>query len=107
VGGASRGAEISSASRRFSPRANASPVFPRGITKLDHLTSGFNRRAADPRRASSNGKNSAGAQYRGNVAVRGNKPVAIFSLEMSKESLLAAPASSDAQIDSPNSARAT
>jgi len=34
------------------------------------------------------------------VAVRGNKPVAIFSLEMSKESLLLRLLSSDAQIDS-------
>ena len=35
-----------------------------------------------------------------NVAVRGNKPVAIFSLEMSKESLLLRLLSADAQIDS-------
>ncbi len=35
-----------------------------------------------------------------NVAVRGNKPVAIFSLEMSKESLLLRLLSADAKIDS-------
>ncbi len=72
-----------------------------GYHQLDNLTSGFQPSellilAARP----SMGKTALALNIAENVAVRGNKPVAIFSLEMSKESLLLRLLSSDAQIDS-------
>jgi replicative DNA helicase len=72
-----------------------------GYHQLDNLTSGFQPSellilAARP----SMGKTALALNIAENVAVRGSKPVAIFSLEMSKESLLLRLLSSDAQIDS-------
>src|SRR5258708_16365668 len=72
-----------------------------GYHQLDNLTSGFQPSellvlAARP----SMGKTALALNIAENVAVRGNKPVAIFSLEMSKESLRLRLLSSDAQIDS-------
>jgi replicative DNA helicase len=72
-----------------------------GYHQLDNLTSGFQPSellilAARP----SMGKTALALNIAENVSVRGNKPVAIFSLEMSKESLLLRLLSSDAQIDS-------
>jgi replicative DNA helicase len=72
-----------------------------GYHQLDNLTSGFQPSellilAARP----SMGKTAFALNIAENVAMRGNKPVAIFSLEMSKESLLLRMLSSDAQIDS-------
>src|SRR6267143_235078 len=72
-----------------------------GYQQLDNLTSGFQPSellilAARP----SMGKTAFALNIAENVAVRGNKPVAIFSLEMSKESLLLRLLSSDARIDS-------
>jgi replicative DNA helicase len=72
-----------------------------GYHQLDDLTSGLQPSellilAARP----SMGKTALALNIAENVALRGNKPVAIFSLEMSKESLLLRLLSSDAQIDS-------
>jgi replicative DNA helicase len=72
-----------------------------GYDLLDNLTSGFQNSellilAARP----SMGKTAFALNLAENVAVRGNKPVAIFSLEMSKESLLLRLLSADAKIDS-------
>ena len=72
-----------------------------GYHQLDNLTSGLQPSellilAARP----SMGKTALALNIAENVAVRGNKPVAIFSLEMSKESLLLRLLSSDAEIDS-------
>jgi len=72
-----------------------------GYHQLDNLTSGFQPSellilAARP----SMGKTAFALNIAENVAVRGNKAVAIFSLEMSKESLLLRLLSSDARIDS-------
>jgi replicative DNA helicase len=72
-----------------------------GYDQLDNLTSGFQPSellilAARP----SMGKTAFALNIAENVAVRGNKAVAIFSLEMSKESLLLRLLSSDARIDS-------
>ena len=72
-----------------------------GYHQLDNLTSGFQPSdllilAARP----SMGKTAFALNIAENVAVRSNKPVAIFSLEMSKESLLLRLLSSDARIDS-------
>src|ERR1700693_2406476 len=72
-----------------------------GYHQLDNLTSGFQPSellvlAARP----SMGKTALALNIAENVSLRGNKPVAIFSLEMSKESLLLRILSSDAQIDS-------
>src|SRR6202047_2167414 len=72
-----------------------------GYHQLDNLTSGFQNSellilAARP----SMGKTALALNIAENVSLRGNKPVAIFSLEMSKESLLLRLLSSDAQIDS-------
>src|SRR5260221_5845030 len=60
-----------------------------GYHQLDNLTSGFQPSellilAARP----SMGKTALALNIAANVSMRGNKPVAIFSLEMSKESLL-------------------
>ncbi len=68
---------------------------------LDNLTSGLQPSeliilAARP----SMGKTAFALNLAENVGVRGNKPVAIFSLEMSKESLLLRLLSADAKIDS-------
>ena len=72
-----------------------------GYHQLDNLTSGLQPSeliilAARP----SMGKTALALNIAENVAVRGNRPVAIFSLEMSKESLLLRLLSADAQIDS-------
>jgi replicative DNA helicase len=72
-----------------------------GYEDLDNLTSGFQGSellilAARP----SMGKTAFALNIAENVAVRGNKTVAIFSLEMSKESLLLRLLSADAKIDS-------
>jgi len=72
-----------------------------GYDLLDNLTSGFQGSellilAARP----SMGKTAFALNIAENVAVRANKPVAIFSLEMSKESLLLRLLSADAKIDS-------
>ena len=72
-----------------------------GYDLLDNLTSGFQSSellilAARP----SMGKTAFALNLAENVAVRANKPVAIFSLEMSKESLLLRLLSADAKIDS-------
>ncbi len=72
-----------------------------GYHQLDNLTSGFQPSellvlAARP----SMGKTALALNIAENVTVHGNKTVAIFSLEMSKESLLLRLLSSDAQIDS-------
>src|SRR5882672_4326961 len=72
-----------------------------GYDLLDNLTSGFQNSellilAARP----SMGKTAFALNIAENVAVRANKPVAIFSLEMSKESLLLRLLSADAKIDS-------
>ena len=72
-----------------------------GYDLLDNLTSGLQRSeliilAARP----SMGKTAFALNLAENVGVRGKKPVAIFSLEMSKESLLLRLLSADARIDS-------
>jgi replicative DNA helicase len=72
-----------------------------GYDLLDNLTSGLQPSeliilAARP----SMGKTAFALNLAENVAVRGNKPVAVFSLEMSKESLLLRLLSADAKIDS-------
>src|SRR5665213_573848 len=72
-----------------------------GYDMLDNLTSGLQPSeliilAARP----SMGKTAFALNIAENVGVRANKPVAIFSLEMSKESLLLRLLSADAKIDS-------
>src|ERR1700693_1973631 len=72
-----------------------------GYDMLDDLTSGLQPSeliilAARP----SMGKTAFALNLAENIGVRGNKPVAIFSLEMSKESLLLRLLSADAKIDS-------
>ena len=72
-----------------------------GYDLLDNLTSGLQPSeliilAARP----SMGKTAFALNLAENVAVRAGKPVAIFSLEMSKESLLLRLLSADAKIDS-------
>src|SRR5271169_6302178 len=72
-----------------------------GYDMLDNLTSGLQPSeliilAARP----SMGKTAFALNIAENVGVRANKPVAIFSLEMSKESLLLRLLSADAHIDS-------
>ena len=73
---------------------------PTGYTELDKLTSGLQPSellvlAARP----SQGKTALALNMAENIAVRGGHPVAIFSLEMSKESLLQRLLSSVAQVD--------
>src|SRR6202790_5833571 len=72
-----------------------------GYHQLDNLTSGLQPSellilAARP----SMGKTALALNIAENVAVRGNKPVALFSLEISKDSLLLRMVSSDANIGS-------
>jgi replicative DNA helicase len=72
-----------------------------GYDSLDNLTSGLQPSeliilAARP----SMGKTAFALNLAENISVRDNKPVAIFSLEMSKESLLLRLLSADAKIDS-------
>jgi replicative DNA helicase len=72
-----------------------------GYDLLDNLTSGLQPSeliilAARP----SMGKTAFALNLAQNVAVQGNKPVAVFSLEMSKESLLLRLLSGDAKVDS-------
>jgi replicative DNA helicase len=71
-----------------------------GYTELDKLTSGLQSSeliilAARP----SQGKTALALNLAENIAIRGQSPVAIFSLEMSKESLLQRLVASVAQID--------
>src|SRR5256885_12964952 len=73
---------------------------PTGYTELDKLTSGLQPSellilAARP----SQGKTALALNLMENIAIRGGHPVAMFSLEMSQESLLPPPAASLAQID--------
>ena len=73
---------------------------PTGYGELDKLTSGFQPSellilAARP----SQGKTALALNLAENIAVRAHNPVAIFSLEMSKESLLQRLVASVAQID--------
>jgi replicative DNA helicase len=71
-----------------------------GYTELDKLLSGFQNSellilAARP----SQGKTALALNLAENISIRGGMPVAIFSLEMSKESLLQRLVASVAQID--------
>src|SRR6201981_3223648 len=71
-----------------------------GYVELDKLTSGFQTSellilAARP----SQGKTALALNLMENIAIRGGHPVAMFSLEMSKESLLQRLVASVAQID--------
>src|SRR6202048_3011405 len=73
---------------------------PTGYSELDKLLSGLQPSeliilAARP----SQGKTALALNIAENVAIRGGEPVAIFSLEMSKESLLQRLVASVAQID--------
>jgi len=73
---------------------------PTGYTELDKLTSGFQHSellilAARP----SQGKTALALNLTENIALRAGQPVAFFSLEMSKESLLQRLVASVAQID--------
>ncbi len=73
---------------------------PTGYTELDKLTSGLQPSellilAARP----SQGKTALALNLIENIAIRGGRPVAMFSLEMSKESLLQRLVASVAQID--------
>ena len=73
---------------------------PTGYTELDKLTSGLQPSellilAARP----SQGKTALALNVMENIAIRGGHPVAMFSLEMSKESLLQRLVASVAQID--------
>jgi replicative DNA helicase len=73
---------------------------PTGYTELDKLTSGFQPSellilAARP----SQGKTALALNLAENIAIRGGHPMAVFSLEMSKESLLQRLVASVAQID--------
>src|SRR5439155_12912789 len=74
---------------------------PTGYIELDKLTSGLQSSellilAARP----SQGKTALALNLAENIGIRGGQPVAIFSLEMSKESLLQRLVASVAQIDS-------
>src|SRR6516225_4982914 len=73
---------------------------PSGYTELDKLTSGLQPSellilAARP----SQGKTALALNLMENIAIRGGHPAAMFSLEMSKESLLQRLVASVAQID--------
>src|SRR3984957_13898306 len=73
---------------------------PTGYTELDKLPSGFQPSellilAARP----SQGKTALALNLAENIAIRGGHPMAVFSLEMSKESLLQRLVASVAQID--------
>src|SRR5580692_4416389 len=73
---------------------------PTGYVELDKLTSGFQPSellilAARP----SQGKTALALNLAENIAIRGGHPMAVFSLEMSKESLLQRLVASVAQID--------
>ncbi len=73
---------------------------PTGYTELDKLTSGLQASeliilASRP----SQGKTALALNLAENIAIRAGSPVAIFSLEMSKESLLQRLVASVAQID--------
>jgi replicative DNA helicase len=74
---------------------------PTGFTRLDHVTSGFQGSdmiilAARP----SMGKTALALNLARNAAVDNNVPVAIFSLEMSKEQLSERMLCSEARVDS-------
>ncbi len=74
---------------------------PTGYAKLDHMTSGFQGSdmvilAARP----SMGKTALALNIARNAAIDGNVPVAIFSLEMSKESLSERMLCAEARVDS-------
>lgn len=74
---------------------------PTGYTQLDHKTSGLQRSdmiilAARP----SMGKTALALNIARNAAIDGNVPVAVFSLEMSKESLSERLLCAEARVDS-------
>ncbi|MGD9368019.1 MAG: replicative DNA helicase [Desulfobacteraceae bacterium] len=74
---------------------------PTGFTQLDHKTSGLQRSdmiilAARP----SMGKTALALNIARNAAIDGNVPVAVFSLEMSKESLSERMLCAEARVDS-------
>lgn len=74
---------------------------PTGFTKLDHMTSGLQGSdmvilAARP----SMGKTALALNIARNAAIDGNIPVAVFSLEMSKESLSERMLCAEARVDS-------
>jgi replicative DNA helicase len=74
---------------------------PTGFSRLDHMTSGLQRSdliilAARP----SMGKTALALNIARNAAFEGNVPVAIFSLEMSKEQLSLRMLCSEARVDS-------
>jgi replicative DNA helicase len=74
---------------------------PSGFADLDHLTSGFQNSdliilAARP----SMGKTALALNIARHAAVEGNAPVAVFSLEMSKEQLSMRMLCAEAQVDS-------
>ncbi len=74
---------------------------PSGFTRLDNLTAGFQNSdliilAARP----SMGKTSLALNIARNAAIEGNVPVAVFSLEMSKEQLSMRLLTAEARIDS-------
>jgi replicative DNA helicase len=74
---------------------------PTGFTRLDHMTSGLQSSdmiilAARP----SMGKTALALNIARNAAVEGNVPVAVFSLEMSKEQLCERMLCAEARVDS-------
>jgi replicative DNA helicase len=74
---------------------------PTGFTRLDHLTSGLQSGdliilAARP----SMGKTALALNIARNAAIEGNVPVAVFSLEMSKEQLSMRMLCAEARVDS-------
>ncbi len=74
---------------------------PTGFSRLDHMTSGFQNSdmiilAARP----SMGKTALALNIARNSAIEGNVPVAIFSLEMSREQLSMRMLCSEARVDS-------
>jgi replicative DNA helicase len=76
---------------------------PTGFSRLDQLTSGFQRSdliiiAARP----AMGKTAFALNLARNAAILGNVPVAIFSLEMSKEQLSMRMLCAEARVDSSN-----
>lgn len=81
---------------------------PTGYYDLDKMTAGFQKSdliilAARP----SVGKSSLGLNIACNIALREKKPVAIFSLEMSKESLVERMMASEARVNAQDMRRGT
>lgn len=74
---------------------------PTGFTDLDHITSGLHKSdliliAARP----AMGKSAFALNIAANAAIRGNTPVAVFGLEMSKEQMVKRILCSEAMVDS-------